>query len=97
MVEPVDEGEAAPALDPVPPELPDDPDDPDVPSLSFLVPAPETPGTDSGVALGLAEEPEAEALALGSLVGSSPLAKRDFNTTRSFTVDMVLFVPAGSV
>jgi len=78
---------------PEPLPLPLPPDEPSGPSP--LVPAPETPGTDSGVADGFV--PAAEAEALGSTSGLSPLAKRDFRTTTLFVVAMVLLVPAASV
>jgi len=89
------EVEPVPAGAGEPPE-PAEPEPPEAASgESPREPAPETPGTDSGVAVALAPDDEAEAL--GSTFGSSPLAKRDFRTTRLSVVAIVLFVPAASV
>lgn len=83
--------------DPAAPLAADDPDPlvPDPELSSFRTPAPETPGTDSGVALGFAEDPEA--WAFGSRFGLSPLANSDLSTTSLSEPVTVSLVPAASL
>jgi hypothetical protein len=85
--------EPAVAEDPAADETEEPPLPVDPSGVSPLVPAPDTPGTDSGADVGCdpADEDDESPTLL------SPVERRDFKMTRLLVVDTVLFVPAASV